>query len=311
MEDRNSLALVLLILVSCLLGCWQGSSNVSSERGRIEPSLSTNSTPASASTIKNTNTTSEMNDKKSAAGFKANLPQGFEEPSDDVGRKLLREYGSMFVVKGGGIAPVRVVFKNESDVAAFQGKLQKASENISGFNMELQAAAMEDLRKALTEAKASGFAISPRGADSAKRTYNETVGLWASRVEPALKHWVGKGKLTQAEADRIKALSPYEQVSEVLKLEEKGLYFAKDLSKSIIYSVAPPGTSQHLTLLALDVTEHDNARVRELLAKHKWFQTVVSDLPHFTYLGVPESDLPGLGLKKIVEGGRTFWLPDL
>jgi len=75
--------------------------------------------------------------------------------------------------------------------------------------------------------------------------------------------------------------------------------------------VAPPGTSQHLSMLALDVKEFENAKVREILAAHGWFQTVASDLPHFTYIGAKESELPGLGLKKTTSGGRTFWVPDI
>jgi len=51
--------------------------------------------------------------------------------------------------------------------------------------------------------------------------------------------------------------------------------------------------------------------VREILAKHGWFQTVVSDLPHFTYLGIPENKLKNLGLKKITDDERVFWIPDL
>jgi len=64
-------------------------------------------------------------------------------------------------------------------------------------------------------------------------------------------------------------------------------------------------------MLALDVSEHENPRVRGILAKHGWFQTVVSDLPHFTFLGVPENQLSGLGLKKNNDGGRVFWMPDI
>ncbi len=309
MKNNISAVFVFLIMGMCILGCWKGQSRNSS--------YDTSPTPYTASTrndnvqnmANNTNSNKVKDDTKT--GFAANLPPGFVEPTDDVGRKLLREYGAFFVARGGATPPTKIVFKDEAEVSAFQSKLQKSSENIGGFNMELQAAAMDDLRKALADAKSSGLTLSPRDTDSAKRTYNETVGLWASRVEPALKHWVGKGRITQSEADRIKAMSPYEQVSEVLKLEEKGIFFAKDLSKSIIYSVAPPGTSQHLSLLALDLKEHDNPKVREFLAKHHWYQTVVSDLPHFTYLGVAESELPGLGLKKITEGGRTFWTPDI
>ena len=64
-------------------------------------------------------------------------------------------------------------------------------------------------------------------------------------------------------------------------------------------------------MLALDVTEFENPNVRAVLARHGWFQTVVSDLPHFTYLGVDETELPSLGLKRVVSDGRPFWIPDL
>jgi hypothetical protein len=59
------------------------------------------------------------------------------------------------------------------------------------------------------------------------------------------------------------------------------------------------------------VTEFNQPRVREILAEHFWYQTVVSDLPHFTYLGVPENELPELGLKQISFAERKFWVPDI
>jgi hypothetical protein len=117
--------------------------------------------------------------------------------------------------------------------------------------------------------------------------------------------------MTHDQANRIRSLAPYEQVPEVFALEEEGIYFAKDLSKSIIYSVAPPGASQHLSLLAFDVAEFGDEDVRRILADHYWYQTVVSDLPHFTYLGVPVSELNDLGLKKVEHQSREFWIPDL
>jgi hypothetical protein len=252
-----------------------------------------------------------MTNKGQDKPFFRSLPADFSQPTDDAGRLLLREYGAVFVARGGAIAPKKVVFKDESDVSSFQSSLQKSSESIGGFKVELQTPALTALKEAMAEATAAGTAITPRGADSARRGYDETVSLWKSRVDPGFAHWVGLGKVTQAEANRIKALSPFQQVSEILKLESQGLYFAKDLSKSIIYSVAPPGTSQHLSMLALDVQQNDNAKVRAILAKHGWYQTVSSDLPHFTFLGVPESELPGLGLKKTTSGDRTFWVPDI
>jgi hypothetical protein len=244
-------------------------------------------------------------------GFDANLPSGFTPPTDDVGRKLLKEYGAVFMARGGAKPPVAVIFKDEAAVSAFQGTLSVANKTIGGVNIELQTAAMEALEKAVAEARGAGKSITPRGADAARRNYTGTVELWKSRVDPGLKHWTDKGRITASDATRIKALSPYEQVPEILKLEAQGIYFAKDLSKSIIYSVAPPGTSQHLSMLALDITEHDQRDVRAILAKHGWYQTVVSDLPHFTFLGVTESELTGLGLKKETNGGREYWLPSL
>ena len=256
---------------------------------------------------------SESNSKptEKKTGFTASLPEGFKQPPDDAAKTLFKEYGAVFVARGGVIPPKTVVFKDSADVSSFQSTLKTASETIGGFQLELQNQAMKALREAINDAKSQNLTINPRDKDSAKRTYNETIELWASRVDPALKHWVELGKITQADADRIKSLSPYEQVSEVFKLETKGIWFAKDLSKSIIYSVAPPGTSQHLSMLALDVSEYDNEKVLAVLANHGWYQTVRSDLPHFTYLGVPESELPGLGLKLVIENGRKFWVPDI
>lgn len=246
-----------------------------------------------------------------SGGFMVNLPGGFSQPTDDVGRKLLKEYGAVFVAKGGAVPPNTVVFKDEAEVTKFQSGISPAREKVEGVSIELQQAAMNALKDAVADAKQAGTSITPKETDAAKRSYQDTVGLWASRVEPGLTHWVSAGRISSADAERIKSLTPYEQVPEIFKLEEQGIYFAKDLSKSIIYSVAPPGTSQHLSMLALDVAEHANALTRSILAKHGWYQTVVSDLPHFTYLGVAEGDLQKLGLKKVNDGGRVFWVPEL
>lgn len=243
--------------------------------------------------------------------FLANLPAGFEQPSDDAGRLLLREYGAVFLARGGAAPPKKVVFRDEADVLAFQATLKQSTEQIGGIKVVLQEAAINALRAARADAAKSGLTISPRGADSARRGYNQTVSLWASRVEPGLDHWVAKGKVDRSEAARIRSLSPYQQVSEILRLEQDKIFFARSLDKSIIYSVAPPGTSQHISMLALDVKEFDNARVREILADHGWFQTVVSDLPHFTFLGVKKTELNKLGLREEKNSGRSFWVPNL
>ena len=328
MKNKNVLFSILLLLCFIVTACWSSSSSTNSRTTNQKsktPSTSSTANDNIASDAKTETEPSQTVDNKTvdnkmsetpksngtSGGFTANLPSGFSMPSDTVGQKMLKEYGAMFVAKGGASPPNTVVFKNEAEVSAWQSGVSKSKENVGGFDLELQAAAMKGLKDAIAEAKQNSLNITPRGADSAKRNYSGTVELWASRVNPGLTHWVGKGKLPASEAARIKALSPFEQVPEIFKLESQGMFFAKDLSKSIIYSVAPPGTSQHISMLALDVSEHENARVRDILAKHGWFQTVVSDLPHFTFLGVPENQLAGLGLKKTTDGGRVFWLPNI
>jgi len=243
--------------------------------------------------------------------FARNLPPDLLVGDDAAQQKLLHEYGSVFVARGGVVAPNRVVFQDQNEVAKFQSRLSIRGTELGGHMLELQLVAMDALLSAKAKAAEAGLSISPRGADSARRDYDGTVELWKSRVEPALVHWVGVGRMTADQASAIRSLAPYEQVPEVFALEEKGIYFAKDLSKSIIYSVAPPGASQHLSLLAFDVAEFDDANVRRILADHFWYQTVISDLPHFTFLGVAAEKLPELGLKRVEHHSREFWIPDL
>lgn len=230
---------------------------------------------------------------------------------DPIQKRLVEEYGSVFVARGGATPPNKVVYESERDVDKFQASVESATQTLGNVRITLQKAAMEALSKAVAFARNVGLSITPRGAEAAARTYAETVTLWASRVEPALEHWVQMGKLEPSKAEHIRSLTPFAQVWEVLSLEERGLWFAKDLSKTILHSAAPPGTSQHLSMLALDVAEFDDPRVREILSLHGWFQTVTSDLPHFTFLGMKEDELSAVGLKRVESNDRHFWVPDI
>jgi hypothetical protein len=255
--------------------------------------------------------TSSLNSRPSL--FVQNLPGGCQLPpaGDLLARRILAEYGAVFAARGGAVPPPVVIFPDEASVAEWQKKVSSQRAEIGGIVVELQRPALSALLAAREEARRTGRDITPRGADSARRSYEDTVRLWRSRVEPGLEHWVNLGRLDPSEAGRIRALSPREQVPEILALEERGLYFSTDRKKSILFSVAPPGASQHLSMLAFDVKEHESRAVRRILARHGWFQTISTDLPHFTFLGVAEKDLPELGLKRKRAAGRVFWLPDL
>ncbi|HYJ89872.1 MAG TPA: hypothetical protein VEV84_01065 [Pyrinomonadaceae bacterium] len=244
--------------------------------------------------------------------FLANISsQNLTELNDTVAKRLLPEYGAILVARNGATPPNKLVYSNESEVEGFQQSVEIGTVEFGDITIELQKAAADALKKAINKAGREGLSITPRSADSGRRRYTDTIYLWKSRVEPALEHWIREEKLDQEEAALIRSLPPFDQVPLVFELEGKGLWFSKDLSKSIIYSVAPPGGSQHLSMLAFDVTEFNQPRVREILAEHFWYQTVVSDLPHFTYLGVPENELPELGLKQISFAERKFWVPDI
>jgi hypothetical protein len=245
--------------------------------------------------------------------FLRNLPEGFRFPDakDLVSWRVLADYGAVFVARGGATPPPDVIFPNEQAVARWQSSVKAKRVELTGIAVVLQAPAVEALLAARRETQGQGLDISPRGSDAARRTYTDTVQLWARRVNPGLEHWVGLGRLTKESSTRIRALAPREQIAEILRLEKRELYFSKDFSKSVLYSVAAPGSSQHISMLALDVKEHGSVPVRSILARHGWFQTVLSDLPHFTFLGVGEGELPSLGLKQVQFQGRGFWIPDI
>ncbi len=233
-------------------------------------------------------------------------------PADSVARRVLEDYGAIFIAHKKVTPPPVCVFTSDEQVLQFQERAGYITETIGYDDVELQPEAMKKLLKAREEAQKENLDITPRdGAEAGRRTYEDSLQLWKTRFEPALAYWMSQGRLTEEEVARLKSLPLRNQIAEVLELEKNGIFFSKDLSKSILYSIAAPGTSQHIAMLAFDVNEFDNPRVREILAKHGWFQTVLSDLPHFTFLGLKEKDLPKHGLKQVEVEGQVFWIPNV
>ena len=239
-------------------------------------------------------------------------PESLCDPADPCARRLLSEYGAMFVAADAVAVPPVCVFRDDREVSSFQQLAGSSAADFNGVTIELQPAALAALVQARDDARRQGLDITPRdGAEAARRDFADTVRLWESRVRPALRYWIEAGRVPADEAERIGSLAFPDQVARVLELESCGCFFSKDFSKSILQSVAAPGASQHLALLAFDAVEFTDARVRAALARHGWFRTVRNDLPHFTYLGVREDELPGLGLKAASDGEQVFWVPDL
>lgn len=249
---------------------------------------------------------------QSALADRSNALDKLCPDGDVVARRVLHDYGAMFVAGDAVLPPPVCVFTSEEGVTKFQTEAGWTTANIFDATIELQPAAMAALMRARQTAQNLGLDITPRdGAEGSRRNYADTVRLWNSRFLPALDHWQKVGRLSQDQVVRLQALPINRQVEEVLELEKQGIFFSKDLSKSVLYSIAAPGTSQHIAMLAFDVNEFLEPRVRQILFAEGWFQTVLSDLPHFTYLGLNESELPQRGLKAVEVNSQKFWIPDV
>lgn len=232
--------------------------------------------------------------------------------TDQTAARIFREYGAIYLSVG-TVLPGKCIFTDEADLLVYQNRSLPQSLKIGSTTIELQKPAMEALLKAREAAAAKRLSITPNKntASSARRSLAQTVTFWNGKFSAGLNHWVAKGKITKAQAQAARALPIREQVAQVLEWEEQKLFFSLNFDKSILFSVAAPGASQHNFLLALDVAQYANPQVRKILAENGWFQTVKSDAPHFTYLGVKESELPALGLKAETIGGQKFWIPNL
>jgi hypothetical protein len=241
------------------------------------------------------------------------LPDIASSLASPVEKRLFAEYGAVLLTRA--TAPSTIIFANAAEVEAFQATLYIGKATIGGYEMELQAMAMEALLTARRELEGRGLTLTPRAEDSARRSYEETVSLWQRNVSRGLEHWQAEGLLDGGRAALIQGLAAVEQVAVILEIEEQEqLFFGTYFNRSILYSVAAPGASQHLSLLAFDVNEYREAMVETILNEYGWFRTVIHDLPHFTYMGHREADLAQLGLKRVgFDYGDLrlhFWVPD-
>lgn len=183
---------------------------------------------------------------------------------------LLRAYGAAFIDPDPTVKfPPKVVFNDELETQAFQSTL--TMEKITGTNnCYLQKAAAAALNKARSQQNIplkSGY-----GASDCTRNYATNLRFWRKYTNQNTLDKVREGKET-----------------------------------AILGVVAPPGASQHLWGLAIDLGV-SNPKQRQALYDNGWFQTVENDVPHWTYLGVNADNLATLGLKNKVIRGISYWL---
>ena len=229
-----------------------------------------------------------------------------------VAKTVLSQYGAVFVASEKVMPPPTCRFLNEADVTAFQSKLGTEFVVLNGVQMQFQKAAAESLNAALIEALAQGIRMRPLdGPIAGGRSYADTVRLWNSRFQPALRFWVGRRRITMEEAASAIEMPIDQQIEKVIEWEAQGMNFGTNRNGSIFASVAPPGASQHLSLIAIDIAPPLTPSLIALMNSHGWFQTVKGDKPHFTYLGLTEKELPGRGLKALMFEGTRYWVPNM
>jgi hypothetical protein len=235
------------------------------------------------------------------------LPQ-LEWKTDRTGIALLREYGAIYLSRG--VTPPTVRFTNKADVEAFQQILPTESVVLVERELVLQRRAARALQLAHNELAKQEIILLAKSRRPAGRSYFDTVINWDSRMAPGIEHWRSEGRLEDSDAGRILQLADGPQIDAILRMEERGLWCNRSHTRSILTSVAAPGSSQHNSLLAIDVLPVNSPVVTDVMAKHGWYRTVKADQPHFTWLGLPEEELSQLGLKKVNIGGLHYWVPD-
>jgi hypothetical protein len=234
--------------------------------------------------------------------------------SSPIEARIFAEYGAIFFTTAS--PPPVIIFSSEEQVRAFQSSLSVGRAMLGDYEIELQSEAMQALVASVAEAERRGLRISAHAADAGRRSYQDTVRLWNRNVNRGLDHWVDVGRLAPERAQMLRQLAPPDQLPIILELEEREhIYFGTGFNKPVLHSVAAPGASQHLSMLAFDLAQYQDETIERILALHGWHRTVVDDLPHFTFLGRAEEALPDLGLKQVTldypDRSYRFWVPDI
>ncbi len=186
---------------------------------------------------------------------------------------LLRAYGSAFVNHNPEVQlPSKVVFSDEKETKEFQSTLNMGKVNGTN-NCYLQKAAADALNQAKAQVNIplkSGY-----GDSDCTRTFATNQRFWRKYANNKTLARVQQGQETK-----------------------------------ILGTVAPPGSSQHLWGLAIDLRVASEAQ-RQALNQNGWFRTVEYDIPHWTYIGYPLDKLGDLGFENKVIGGVSYWLTPL
>jgi hypothetical protein len=182
---------------------------------------------------------------------------------------LLKAYGAVFINQNPEVKlPPKVILDNEQETQDFQGTMRVTL--VEGTSeCYLQKAAADAFSKARN---IIDIPLKSGFSGDCTRSYSTNLRFWQKYANNQTLEQVKQGTETR-----------------------------------ILGVVAPPGTSQHLWGLALDLRVSNSAQ-REALNQNGWFQTVENDVPHWTYLGWDKESLQQFGLQNKIVGGVTYWV---
>ena len=221
-------------------------------------------------------------------------------------KRILNEYGAVYLSvvfnSPAIVKPSKCLFSDEVDLKNFTTSFKISQDKFSFGDYYLQPKAKEALEKVFSAA--GGYKSVARNCNDTTPTCPGDVNDdWAARTYEQTKcNWLGLGKnLAQCRATQL----VWADIEKEVKKE--------GTSKPKMFSVAIPGGSQHHLGLAIDVDKSKcDATCFKVLEQNGWFRTVRFDSFHFTYLGYKESELPGLGLKKVkCNDNITYWVPNV
>ncbi len=186
---------------------------------------------------------------------------------------LLRAYGSAFVNQIPTIKlPPKVLFTNDQETKQFQLTLTMGKVNNTS-NCELQKSAADAFNQARAQVQIplkSGY-----GASDCTRSFATNLRFWQKYANNNTLEKVRQGKETK-----------------------------------ILGTVAPPGASQHLWGLAIDLRVSNEAQI-QALNQNGWYRTVEYDVLHWTYVGLPKERLTEFGFQNKIVEGINYWVTPL
>lgn len=244
----------------------------------------------------------------------------FCDPRSVVTRKVLEEYTSHLIARG--IVLPSVCMLNETQSTNFKSSLKSsdvASVRLAGMRFEFQRKAAIDLQKVIDRLATLKISQLNFAREHSDRRPPITLAV-GGRTQKINRDWAIRDYQTVAENWEF---DPAPGAIRTLIIEELNqgesmnpLYKGRNGNKPRMRSVAIPGASQHMLLVAFDLNNATckNQAVVKLLSDHGWWRTIRDDNCHFTYLGWnTERQLKENGMKKVVcprsDTNYAFWVP--